>query len=250
MQLAARVRMVMRITIRTDFHRATRMLTDIQRRQLPFANTLALTKLAQQARDDLHRELPSAFDSPTRFTLNSIAVQPATKARQESAIFFKDFAPKGVPAGRYLRAQIEGGPRTDKASERQLRTAGHLPGGYYLVPAKGAKLNGHGNINPGQVVQMLTGLGALSTARRGGNRRRNAATQGYFVVQPGAPSGLPPGVYRRTPQGGHVMIFIMTRQPTYQKRFDFDGLAKSSYQRNAPRAIKEALEHAFRTARR
>lgn len=241
---------MIRVTVRTDFRKAQRFLNDVQRRQLPFANALALTKLAQGAKADLRNELASAFEAPTNFTLNSLFVQPATKTRQEASVFFKDFAPKGVPAGRYLRAQIEGGPRTDKASERQLRNAGLLPGGYYLVPARGAKLNAHGNVNPGQVVQMLTGLGALSTARRGSNRRRNPKTQGYFVVQPGAANGLPPGIYRRTPQGGHVLVFIMTRQPQYSRRFDFEGLGRASYQRNAPRAIKEALEHAFRTARR
>lgn len=241
---------MIRVTIRTEFHKAARLLDDVRRRQLPFATTLALTKLGQGAKADLRAAMPSAFEAPTNFTLNSLFVQPATKARQEASVFFKDFAPKGVPAGRYLRAQIEGGPRTDKASERQLRAVGVLPNGYYLVPAKGARMNAHGNVNSGQVVQMLTGLGALATARRGGNRRQNSRTQGYFVVQPGAPNGLPPGIYRRTPQGGHILVFIMTRQPQYSRRFDFEGIARTSYQRNAPRAIKEALEFAFRTARR
>lgn len=245
---------MIRISVKNDLDRMRTLLTDFERKQLPFASALALTRLAGRAREDLKSEMSSAFDRPTPFTMNSLALKPATKSNLEAKVGFKDWAPKGVPAGRYLRAQIEGGPRTDKSSERKLRAAGVLPGGYFMMPARGARKNGYGNVSPGHVVKVLSAVGALSTAGSAGNRsgrgRGKRRNENYFVVQPGARNGLPPGIYRRTPQGGHILDFIFTKQPKYAPRFRFGPVAQDSYQRNAPGEFAKALRDAFRMARR
>ena len=53
------------------------------------------------------------------------------------------------------------GPRVDKASERNLRARGILPAGMFVVPAEGARLDQYGNMSRGQMIQILSGLGAL-----------------------------------------------------------------------------------------
>ncbi|MDF5999583.1 hypothetical protein P4050_14390 [Pseudomonas aeruginosa] len=49
----------------------------------------------------------------------------------------------------------------DKASERNLRARGILPAGMFVVPAEGARLDQYGNMSRGQMIQILSGLGAL-----------------------------------------------------------------------------------------
>lgn len=245
---------MIRISVRNDFDRLDRRLSDFERRQLPFAAALGLTRVAQRTRAELREEMQSAFDRPTPFTLNSVAVRPATKAKLESSVFFKEWAPKGVPAGRYLKPQIRGGPRTDKGSERKLRAAGVLPGGYFMMPAKGAQIDGYGNVKRGQVVKVLSAVRALSTAGSSGNQngqgRGKRRSESYFAVKPGARNGLPPGIYRRTPQGGHILVFIFAKQPTYRARFPFWDVARSIGEAHLAREMRLALAEALRTARR
>lgn len=245
---------VIRFTVAHNFGRLERMLDDLDRKQLPFATALALTRVAQRTREDLQAEMRSSFDRPTPFTLNSVAVQPATRAKPESSVFFKEWAPKGVPAGRYLRPQIDGGPRGDKGFERKLRRAGLLPSGLYLVPARGAELDGSGNVSKGMIVKMLSALSVLSNAGSAGNRkgvsRGRRRAQNYFVVRPGNRSGMRPGIYKQVGGAPPTMVFAMVAQPTYKKRFRFFEVARTGGERHLRREMKAALEYAIRTARR
>lgn len=245
---------MIRISVRQDYQRLGQRLDAFERRQLPFATALGLTRVAQRVRGDLKSTMESAFDRPTPFTLNSVAVRPATKTKLESSVFFKEWAPKGVPAGRYLRPQIDGGPRGNKGAERKLRAAGVLPAGYYLLPAKGAQRDGFGNVHRGQLVKVMSAVRALSTAGSSGNRngrgRGKRRAESYFVIKPGARNGLPPGIYRRTPQGGHILVFIFARQPTYGARFPFWEKARSAGESHMRREMSLALADALRKARR
>ncbi|MBN8911954.1 MAG: hypothetical protein J0H65_07830 [Rhizobiales bacterium] len=100
-------------------------------KQLGFARVVALTRTARAtagsatssgfiSRGFLSTEAARVFDRPTRWTLGAFWWRPATADRTVFEIGVKDFGQKGVPAAKYLRAEVLGGPRRRKRSEVAL----------------------------------------------------------------------------------------------------------------------------------
>jgi hypothetical protein len=83
---------VIEINIRADVKRLERSLSDLAHKQLPFATAQALTALARMAQAAEKGALPSIFDRPTPFTLNSIGVIPARKDNLQAQVFVRDIA--------------------------------------------------------------------------------------------------------------------------------------------------------------
>jgi hypothetical protein len=98
----------MKPDFRADFRPMTRALDDLARKQVPFAAARALNDTAAAAQIAVRRQLPSIFDRPTPFTMNSIGVQRATKATLEARVFVKD------KQAEYLELQETGGTRQPK----------------------------------------------------------------------------------------------------------------------------------------
>lgn len=247
--------MALVINIAHDLHRLASTLDDYAKRQLPFAAARALTHAAQQARTDLKAAMAKAFDRPSRWTLNSTYVEPATKAKLEANTHFKDRLARGVPAGRFLAPQIMGGSRSMKSHEKQIAAAGFLPSGLRLVPSKHAPLDQSGNIRPALLAQIIAGLGAAPITSRAGARLR-AASAGttFFAILPGAPQrgGLPPAIYMAKGSGRSrvvLPILIYASGAGYVPRYDFQAIAMQSYEAHLPRLLGDAMEHALRTAR-
>jgi len=150
-----------------DFARLKEGLTGVARRQLPFATANALNDVARQAVRDMQQQMPRILDRPTRFTLN--AVYANTRARKNSlsaSVAIRFSAPKGTPAEVYLRPQIEGGGRETKKSERRIAAApGFLADGeVQTIPARGAILDGHGNMSRVQINAILAHLRAYGNS--------------------------------------------------------------------------------------
>lgn len=114
------------LSVRSDIGEMRRLLTDLERRQLPFATARALTLTARDAAGDVTREIGSAFDRPTPFTQRAVAVKAATKASQEAEVFVRPLQ------ARYLALQERGGVRAPKKVA--------------LVNPVGVRLNQYGNI--------------------------------------------------------------------------------------------------------
>jgi hypothetical protein len=114
------------ISVRDDFRRATRMMTDLERRQLPFALARALNNTAKAAQLDVQRELPRAFDKPTPFTQRGIAIKTASRGELEAEVFVRPIQAE------YLGLQERGGTREPK--------------GQALVTPVAVRLNQYGNI--------------------------------------------------------------------------------------------------------
>ncbi|MBV5843725.1 hypothetical protein KUT55_32250, partial [Pseudomonas aeruginosa] len=155
----------------------------------------ALNHTANQANQALVGEIDQVFDRPTPFTRNAIRILHATSRRLEAALWVKDekdHASKGQAPEDWVAPQVFGGPRVDKASERNLRARGILPAGMFVVPAEGARLDQYGNMSRGQMIQILSGLGALEyRAGFKGNATQSARSLAkghqlaYFVMRRG-----------------------------------------------------------------
>jgi len=83
---------VFKISVSDDIARLRKSLTDLEKRQLPFATANALTALAKNAQAAEKEAMPEVFDRPTPFTVNSVAVRGARKSNLEARVFIKDIA--------------------------------------------------------------------------------------------------------------------------------------------------------------
>jgi len=153
--------MVIEISIEQDLERLTRHLSDLERKQLPFATAKALTKTAWDVRNHLAERLPRWLDRPTPFTKRAFRVKRATKTKQVASVYVQEIQE------RYLRYQIEGGTRTPKGAG--------IP-----VPTHNLRLNRYGNM-----------------PRRGGTRKLSAAERKKaFIGRAGRSGDL--GIWLRT----------------------------------------------------
>ena len=218
------------ITADWDSRTVKAALARLEPRQWQFATALALTRTGQRIKAAEVDEMRRVFDRPTPFTLRSVYLDPATRAKQEARVWFKDWAPKGTPAGKYLLPEVHGGRRNHKRFELALQYAGLLPPGRALVPASTAPLDQYGNVKRGLYSKILSQLQAHptayanETARDRRKRNANPRQRGgrYFYGNPG---GKGRGIWERfTFAFGSAVkpIFIeVPRLPTYRKLFNF-----------------------------
>lgn len=245
----------MRIDAKFDADRLLKKLSDVEKRQLPFATSKALNLTAKEVKTEVRKEMPRVFDRPTPFTLNSVYMSPATKKELYAEVWLKDFAPKGTPAVEYLAPQVYGGPRRQKRSERWLQWRGILPSGMFWAPGSGARLNQYGNISGGRITQMLSALKAFPEVGYMANitersKKRNRKPRDYFAARPNR-SHLPPGVYERygRKQRNIRPVLAFIRQPYYRPRLPFFTIARRVHAREFGRQFEKSWREALGTAR-
>lgn len=234
----------------TGLRERLQALDRLEREQLPFAAALALTGTVQDVKGALVEETAAVFDRPTRYTLNSLFVEPATKASMKARVWMKDQVQDsgGRPATEWLSPQIYGGGREHKTSEKRLSDKGLLPVGQYIMPARGLKLDAHGNISRGTMNKIVSGLGAQfdKYANSTDSRRSVGNLKRYFVLKKG---NRPLGIAERTGKGkaGMRMVVAFARSPQYSKRFHFFEVAERVAEDRLPIRFELALARALGT---
>lgn len=246
-------------------------LTGLGRDQVPFATALALTNTALFVEQKIKAEIPRVFNRPTKFTLNSTFVRPATKQRLWAEVKIKDEAFKAVAPIRWLAPQIYGGSRTLKRFEQRLVNAGAMPPGYFAVPASGADLDGFGNMSKGEIVRMLSDLQAHwdtrqnTTAASRGRRRRSRTRRPtfYFSTWPVTPrtAHLRPGIYKRVGAVAGLAsgitagfrtpirpVLIFVKRVRYSRRLRFFEIADQTARMRFPIEFALAMRQALSTA--
>jgi hypothetical protein len=180
--------------------------------QYEWITARAMTTAAKASRDAIRREiLPKVQGGPTAWTKRGLIVQFAKPDSLRSQVGFQygegrwedgAFARKagGIPAGRYMGINASGGDRRPKGFEVQLRRAGVIGRGDFVVPVSTWRgINPQGNVKGGTYKQILSRLRANTTegsdqnaprgaGSRGRSGRRRAATD-YFVAR-GDDSGI------------------------------------------------------------
>lgn len=205
-------------------------LTDVQRRQIPYVTTLALTRTAKQVQRKLEAEIVRVFDQPTAFTKRAIGIRPATKATLSSTIFVK-------PAqAEYLYPQIMGGSRKPKPHEQRFTEEADAPGRYWIA-GEGIKLNSAGNLTKTQVLKLATRL----------KKKGRDVFAGVPKNQPTLPFGIYervnfPGSKGRRGAASIRPLLVQIQAPRYLKRFDFYGIAM----REAEKIFPIEFERAWR----
>ena len=239
-------------------------------RQATYATMLALNRTADTMRAELQWEMRKAFDRPTTWALNSLRIKYATKTRLAAVMGYYDKAKDNSEGGEASRSMIEphvyGGPRHYKAMEVRLLRAGILPAGWNAVPGAAAQLDAFGNMNQGQITQLLNVLQTYTeagfntansktiTKLAKGNKKKGVYGFTYWVNPPGSNTPgkhLPPGVYQRVATGfgsslKPVLVFVKRAQ--YKQRLDFFGISDRVIARDLVGNFREAFEKAMSTA--
>lgn len=145
----------MDIEIRPSIDKAVDALTDAEKKQIPFAMSLAMNRTAFAVRTAMQRAMPVYFDRPTQMTMDAVLYDKTTKrdASIVSRIFIRDAASKTAlraflalcearhPEPEKLRADLAeriGPTPTDQTLRfvRQAALMGALLGGPVLKPVK------------------------------------------------------------------------------------------------------------------
>ncbi|WP_325065248.1 hypothetical protein [Pseudomonas xionganensis] len=263
--------MTVKVTF-TGLRERLQTLDRLEREQLPFAAALALTRTAQEIQKGLRSEIETVFDRPTRATLNSLYLQPATKEKMEARVWIKDGRStnaagnlvgkegqwgKGRAASTWLNPQVYGGGRGDKGFEKMLRRKGALGPGQYVVPGEKLGLDQYGNIGRGNLNKILSGAQLFTQEGYNANatdsvRSRRKGNRRYFLIRKGSrPIGVAERLGRGQGSRNNIRIVLaFVRRPTYSQRLDFFGVAEKIAKDQLPVQFELALARALGTRRR
>jgi len=219
------------LTIDQDFKRFERFLNN-NKKQLPFATSLALNDTGFDMRQAFNKGTLSVFNKPTNFTQKAFLTTKSKKRNLIVHVFAKDKV--GSDAARYLRFGVQGGARPPKGFERYF--AG-LPNdgstARYFMPTRQTKRDGKGNITRATLKKLSTKI-AAGTAFIGTPRN----------------STRPPGLYVREKNNKLIAKFITTnRKPTYTGRFNLQEIGDKVIQRRFNQYFNNAMKKAIATAR-
>lgn len=236
-------------------------LTNKVKKNIQFATAKALTETAVLVKKAEIHEMRDVFDRPKPNTLDAIYIKAATPDNLSATVGIKNYAGKGIEASKYLAAQIKGGSRRIKRFEKALQSVGALPPGYRAVPGSAAKMDAYGNMQGGQIVQILSffrsfpeaGYKANMTDKGRAKLARGTKTkQGftYFVGRPG--DRLPLGIWQRFrfATGSAIKpVIIFVPSTTYEAVFDFEYVARSTVDKTWHSEFTKALANALATSR-
>ena len=201
--------MAITLDIRADIKGVTKHLNRIQRKQIPFAASVAINTTLKDVQRAEQKQMKTKLDRPTPQTIKALRVKFSNKRNLQGEVFLLDWA------AAYLKYQIQGGTRRTK-------------GGTTAVPTKNARLNKYGNI-PGRrkgLVKRKTEFiatikGQAGVWRRTGRGRKQVQLIHAFIKNPSYPAG----------------------------RWPFYRIAKGVVDNKFKRNFHKALSQALRTAR-
>jgi hypothetical protein len=226
------------------------------------------------------------FDRPTPWVLKSIWVDRATKDKPEARIYPRNLGGKSVDPAKVLHAEVFGGARRLKRSERAFQRIGILPAGFAMVPARGVADDpqtgdGYGGVKGSFLVRLLAYFEAFGEvgyranmkpagrrrlARKGNPRMgpprrfKHIAGVEYFVSygrlrsrnpNSDAEQHLAAGIWsRRGTHGSDVKpVFLFVRAPRYRVRLPLPTIFNDTVRQRFPSHYSAALTRALSTAR-
>jgi len=234
---------VMDATInRADLAALSQRFRDIETRHLPDVTRWALNDMAFGVHAENKRLIDRVFDNPVRFTRNAFWVRKATRDNPVAVVERK----RMVVGKHYLEVQQKGGTRRQTGIEKMLARRLPYEGLIQSVLPASIRTNAAGNIAPGALQRLLSGVGAQTDRNQNttdASRRRNPRRARFFV--PDADSHLSPGVYAERAGELTKMLHLSEMAPTYRKRFPMEEHGETVAARAAPAAVERALARAL-----
>ena len=220
------------LTIDQDLKGFDRFLKN-NKKQLPFASSVALNSTGFDIRQALNKGTQGAFDKPTKFTQKAFLTTKSKKTNLVVHVFAKD--KEGGDAARYIRFGVQGGARPPKGFEKYfegLPNDGTLGMNVYFMPTREIKRDSFGNISRANLKKISASV-----------------TSGTAFI--GTPKGgtRPAGIYERK-KGKLIAKFITTTsKPTYTGRFNIEAIASKVVQRRFDQHFNKAMSKAISTAK-
>lgn len=258
---------------------AVRVVTALPK-QLRFAASLAANAALGQARGAIQQRMQQVFDRPTPYVLRgAVAIDNTSRDNLTGSIALATGSATdagNLPPGKPLLAEVKGGARRYKRSELLLQRAGILPAGQLAVPGRGARIDAYGNMQRGQILEILAWFRTHTVRQSSAGQRnswrdnitdagmarkragtRNRVGYEYFAVKPGGRGGLKPGIYRRQLAGRMVgpvsskpvAVLIFVPRAQYTQRLDFVQQAETAIVSAFQPQFRAALRRALATAR-
>lgn len=151
---------MIRMNVTSNIEPAIKTLKEFSDRRIRAVIATAITRTANEVKQDWVRQMQTSLDRPTPYTLRSIRVKRADANTMTAVVDLKDSGRAGeTQPSEYMAVQEKGGDRNLRKFERALVSGGNMPRQHKIVPAYGAKLDAYGNISRGQIVQVLVQLG-------------------------------------------------------------------------------------------
>lgn len=203
--------MVVRLTLETSG--ALNALSDLKRKQIPFATARALTRTAQAAQAEIRKDLPEHFKIRSPFIGANVRIQAARKSDPVAAVLWR-------------------GPASSRFAESLARhEVGGLkrPARRYLAIPRGVKRGAGGKIPKSQRPAALL-------------KRKRVYTQ---EVAGGK------AVFRRESKGAppKLLYFLTPRAATIEAEWEFRATAERVARRVFRKEFGKAFAAALRTAR-
>lgn len=227
----------------TEIEKQARAMRNRVDRNLKFAIARGLTQTARIASEELTKQLPQIFESPTPFTKRAIGFAPATRSKQEARVFVRDMQ------ANYLRRQEEGGTRAPE------------PGSPINVPV-GINTNRYGNIARGNIARkrqrpdtfVSRGTGKTSHLPPGLYQRSKRTMRRDGTKGPGGPlrkKGKGRKVGGKAAKGATSLKLLVAfeRKASYVPRFGFHDRVGEIVKQKLRRKIEASIVDAMRTMR-
>tara|TARA_B100000123_G_scaffold14423_1_gene10698 strand:+ start:1246 stop:1911 length:666 start_codon:yes stop_codon:yes gene_type:complete len=217
------------LTIDQDLKGFDRFLNN-NRKQLPFATSVALNNTGFDMRNAFNKGTLSAFNKPTRFTQKAFLTTKSKKTNLIVHVFAKD--KEGGDAARYLRFGVKGGARPAKGYERffsGLPNDGTVNA--YFIPSQ-IKVDGFGNVTRANLKKVSAAV------------QNNKA----FIGTP-RNSSRPPGIYERDGNKLITRFVSVSTRPTYTGRFNLQVIGDKVINRRLNQHFNKAMSKAIATAR-
>lgn len=235
------------LKIELDTREAERAVGRVFESQIPFAMMLTLNEVGKEALDKVEAEIERTFDNPTRWTKKAFYLRRASKRKLYALIERKT----AVGRRNYLETQSEGGARPqtglEKLLSKRLPYAGIIR---TVTPASGMRLNKHGNISPGQLQRVLSGVKAQRDSAQNQTKKskaRNRKRESYFVARHGG--HLSPGIYSRKDRKIKKVLHFSDSKANYRKRLDVGAPVKRVVAQDFADKLQAHLKRAIRSAK-
>ncbi len=224
---------MLEISVHTDIVALQRRLGRFTK-QLPFATALAMTATAKKVQAAEKAALSTLFDDPTPFTLNSIAVKPATKSSGTAHV---DVRPV---AAAYLEPYEFGGRHYLGEKQGLLVPKDIRVNQYGNLPARAiSRLKAQPDIFIGP-VKFRSGITINGVWRRPKYGVRRDGTRGTKGNTQRSINGVRTG----------LQLLIRFEDPLpVQKSWRYRARAKIVISAVAPKELRAAIDRALRTAK-
>jgi hypothetical protein len=231
-------------SIEVDIRKAMAALTDIQKRQIPYALSKGINATVDDVATAEQKEMRDVIDRPRPSTIKAVRRELSNKKQDviQGRVYLADWASEK------LSHLVHGGPRKPKKWESRWlsRVFGGTP---FAIPSNQFKTDAYGNI-PGSTISAIISKLGLNPYAIKYTKSKKIAGSAYFAVGNKQGSKAALGIYQRTGKKVTRVAFITFRAPQYTAGFfDFFYVARKTVERNFDKHFERELASALATAR-